>query len=45
MRRIEESLQLTDPEDLLEEDRFLVENYSLEELAATTSTKRINWEE
>ena len=45
MRRIEETLQLTDPEDLLEEDRFLVEDYSLEELSATTSTKRINWEE
>ena len=40
MHRIEESLELTDPEDLLEEDQFLVEDYSLEELAATTSTKR-----
>ena len=45
MRRIEETLQLTDPENLLEEDRFLVEDYSLEELAAASSTKRINWEE
>ena len=45
MRRIEETLQLTDPEDLLEEDRFLVEDYSLEELATMSSTKRINWEE
>ena len=45
MRRIEDSLELTDPEDLLEEDRFLVEDYSLEELAAATSNKRIIWEE
>ena len=45
MRRIEESLELTNPEDLLEEDRFLVEEYSLEELAAATSTKRIVYEE
>ena len=45
MRRIEEFLELTDPEDLLEEDRFLVEEYSLEELAAATSTKRIVYEE
>ena len=45
MRCIEESLKLTDHEDLLEEDRFLVEDYSLEELAATTLTKRITWEE
>ena len=45
MRRIEQSLEHTDPEELLEEDRFLVEDYSLEELAATTSSKRITWEE
>lgn len=45
MRRIEQSLEHTDPEELLEEDRFLVEEYSLEELAATTSNKRITWEE
>ena len=45
MRRIEQSLELTDPEELLKEDRFLVEDYSLEELAATTLNKRITWEE
>ena len=45
MRRIEEFLEHTDPEDLLEEDRFLVEEYNLEELAAATSTKRIVCEE
>ena len=45
MRRIKESLELDNPEDLLEEDRFLVEEYNLEELAAAISTKRIIWEE
>lgn len=45
MRRIKEFLEHTDPEDLLEEDRFLVEEYNLEELAAATSAKRIVWEE
>ena len=45
MRRIEEFLEHTDPEDLLEEDRFLVEEYNLEELAAATLTKRIVYEE
>ena len=45
MRRIEEFLELTNPEDFLEQDRFLVEEYSLEELAAATSTKTIVWEE
>ena len=45
MRRIEEFLEHTDPEDLLEEDRFLVEEYNLEELTAAPSTKRIVWEE
>ena len=45
MRYIKEILELTNPEDLLEEDRFLVAEYSLEELAAATSTKRIVWEE
>ena len=45
MRRIEQLLELTDPEELLKEDQFLVEDYSLEELAATTSNKRITWEE
>ena len=33
------------PTALLGEDRFLVEEYSLEELAAATLTKRIVWEE
>ena len=45
MRRIEQSLEHTDPDELLEEDRFLVEDYSLEELAATTANERITWEE
>ena len=45
MRRIEQTLELTDPEDLLEGDRHLVEAYSLEDLAAATSEERITWEE
>ena len=45
MRRIEQTLELTDPEDLLEGDRHLVEAYSLEDLAAATSEERIMWEE
>ena len=45
MRRIEEFLEHTNPKNLLEEDRFLVEEYNLEELAAATLTKRIVWGE
>ena len=45
MRRIEQTLELTDPEDLLEGDCHLVEAYSLEDLAAATSEERITWEE
>ena len=45
MARISEALELTDPEDLLEEDRHLVEEYTLEELAEATTSTRITWEE
>ena len=45
MARISESLELTDPEELLEEDRHLVEEYTLEELAEATTSTRITWEE
>ena len=41
MRRIEETLEYTDPEDLLADDRHLVEAYSLKDLAAASSEKRI----
>ena len=37
MRCIEDSLELTDPEDLLEEDRFLVKEYSLKDQGAGNS--------
>lgn len=45
MHRIEKSLERTDPEDLLEEDRHLVEDYTLAELAAATTDTRVMWEE
>ena len=45
MARIEETLELTDPEDLLEEDRHLVEEYTLAELAEAETNTRIVWEE
>ena len=45
MKRIEQSFEHTDPEDLLEEDRHLLEQFSLEELAAATTETRIIWEE
>ena len=45
MARISESLELTDPEDLLEEDRHLVEEYTLAELAEASTNTRITWEE
>ena len=34
-----------DPEDLLEEDRHIVEDYTLAELAAATTDTRVMWEE
>ena len=45
IRRIEEFLEHTDPEDLLEEDRRLVEEYTLAELAEAATNTRIMWEE
>ena len=45
MRRIKQFFEHTDPEDLLEEDRHLSEQFSLEELAAVTTETRIIWEE
>ena len=45
MARIEQTLELTDPEDLLEEDRHLVEEYTLAELAEAETNTRIVWEE
>ena len=45
MARIEQTLERTDPEDLLEEDRHLVEDYTLTELAEAATTTRIMWEE
>ena len=45
MKRIEQSFEHTDPEDLLEEDRHLLEQFSLEELAAATTETRLIWDE
>ena len=45
MSRIEQLLERTNPDDLLEEDRHLVEDYTLAELAAATTETRITWEE
>ena len=45
MARISKSLELTDPEDLLEEDRHLVEEDTLAELAEASTNTRITWEE
>ena len=45
MNRIKQSFERTELEDLLEEDRHLVEDYTLEELAAATTDTRITWEE
>ena len=45
MARIEQTLERTDPEDLLEEDRHLVEEYTLAELAEAATNTRIMWEE
>ena len=45
MRCIEESLEYTDPEDLLVDNWHLVKAYSLEDLMAATSEERITWEE
>ena len=43
MARIEETLELTDPEDLLEEDWPLVEEYTLVELAEAEIKTSIVW--
>ena len=45
MAQISATLELTDPEELLEEDQHLVEEYTLEELAEATTSTRITWEE
>ena len=45
MTRIEQSLEHTDLKDMLEEDRHLVEDYTLAELAEATTNTRIMWEE
>ena len=45
MARISETLELTDPEELLEEYRHLVEEYTLAELAEVSTSTRITWEE
>ena len=45
MARISETLELTDPKDLLEEDQHLVEEYTLAELAEASTSTRIVWEE
>ena len=45
MARISKTLEHTDPEDLLEEDRHLVEEYTLAELAEASTNTRITWEE
>ena len=45
MARIEQTLECTDPEDLLAEDRHLVEEYTLAELAEAATNTRIMWEE
>ena len=45
MARIEQGLERTNPKDLLEEDRHLVEDYTLAELAEVATNTRIIWEE
>ena len=45
MDRIEETLELTDPEDLLEKGWHLVEEYTLAELAEAEINTIITWEE
>ena len=45
MARISETLELTNPEELLEEDRHLVEEYTLAELVKVSTSTRITWEE
>ena len=45
MTRISKTLELTDPKDLFEEDRHLVEEYTLAELAEASTNTRIAWEE
>ena len=45
MKRIELEFERVDPEMLLEEDQYLVQEYDLQELATTTTNGRIVWEE
>ena len=45
MTRIEQTLERTNPEDLLKEDQHLVEKYILAELAEASINTRIAWEE
>ena len=45
MKRIQLEFERVDPETLLEEDQYLVQEYDLQELAAATTSDRIVWEE
>ena len=45
MKRIADLFNTVEPEDLLEEDRYLVTDHSPEELAASSTRRRILWEE
>ena len=45
MRRIEAAFERVDPETLLAEDQYLVQEYDLTGLAAATTSERIVWEE
>ena len=45
MKRIADLFNTVEPEDLLEEDRYLVTDHSPEELAASSTQPRILWEE
>ena len=45
MERIQETFEWTDPEELLQEDRYLVLNYTPAELAVASSDVRRAWEE
>ena len=45
MDRIQETFEWTDPEELLQEDRYLVLNYTPAELAVASSDERRAWED
>ena len=45
MARIQDTFEWTDPEELLQEDRYLVLNYTPAELAVASSDERRAWED